>query len=493
MVTEALLGVVLLVLLALVLNRRPKGLPPGEWGWPVLGALMPSGISMEEHATNLMQKYGDIFTWRLGSRTMVFLNNFQLIKEAFSNLSLQDRPDFYTFDSFSSFKKIGLANSTGLTWHNNRRFSLRQLKDLGMGKSSLMEAIQNEAEVLVADFGKHTGTPQPIPWSLNCAVLNVIWKIVSDIRFDVDDPKVHYFNKLINRSFDLSQGGNIIFDMYPWLIPIAPTYLKRRLGVEDMLRSFSEIRSYVLRVVDEHEAKLDPNNPKDYIDKYLVEMAAQQGNPESTMSKEDLWVQVADLFTAGSETTNQTLRWVLMYMAKYPEIQAKLQHQIDEVVPRTHLPSLQDKPRLAYLEAVINEVSRHVSLVPLGVSHSAITDTQLAGYTIPKGTIIVPNIEMCHNDPAYWEKPNEFYPEHFLDSEGKFDTKKKSYIPFSIGRRVCPGEALARMNLYLFLSALLQNFTFSVPEGDELDLKKDPKTVLFNFPKPLNIIINNRK
>nr|XP_045617856.1 cytochrome P450 2L1-like isoform X1 [Procambarus clarkii] len=465
----------------------------GEWGWPVLGALMPSGISMEEHATNLMQKYGDIFTWRLGSRTMVFLNNFQLIKEAFSNPSLQDRPHFFSFDSFSSFKKIGLFNSNGLTWHNNRRFSLRQLKDLGMGKSSLMEAIQNEAEMLVEDFGKHTGTPQPIPWSLNVAVLNVIWKIVSDIRFDVDDPKVHNFNKLIHDAFELSQGGNIIFDMYPWIIPIAPNSLRRRLGVEDMLHSFSSIRDYVLRVVDEHEAKLDPNNPKDYIDKYLVEMAAQQGHSESIMNKEDLWVQVADLFTAGSETTNQTLRWVLMYMAKYPEIQAKLQHQIDEVVPRTHLPSLQDKPRLAYLEAVINEVSRQVSLLPLGVSHSAITDTQLAGYTIPKGTIIIPNVEMCHNDPAYWEKSNEFYPEHFLDSEGKYDTKKKSYIPFSIGRRVCPGEALARMELYLFLSALLQNFTFSVPEGEELDLKKDPRVILFNFPKPLNIIINKRK
>ncbi|XP_069938404.1 cytochrome P450 2L1 isoform X3 [Cherax quadricarinatus] len=493
MLTEALLGVLLLVLLVTFINRKPKGLPPGEWGWPVIGAWVPPGVTMDAHAWKLKQKYGDIFTWRVGSRTIVFLNNISLIKEAFSNPELQDRPDFYTFDSFTSFKKIGLANSNGATSLRNRRFALRQLKDLGMGKSSLMEAIQYEVQCLVEDFRKHTGSAQPIPWSLNVAVLNVIWKIVSDIRFDVNDPEVYNFNKLNTEAFELSQGGNLVFDMFPWLPYISPAFLTRKLGVEAMLRTFSLIRDYVLGVVNNHEASLNPSAPRDYIDMYLVEMAAQKDNPESTMSKDDLWVQVADLFTAGGETTNQTLRWAIMYMIKYPHIQTRLQKEIDDVVPRTNLPSLQDKPKLAYLEAVISEVNRSVSVTALGLSHFAANDTQIAGFKIPKGTVIIGNQEMCHKDPAYWEKPNEFYPEHFLDSQGKYNTKKESYIPFSTGKRVCPGEALARMELYLFLSALLQNFTFSAPEGEEWDLKKDPNALLFNFPKPYNIIINERK
>ncbi|KAG7156926.1 Cytochrome P450 2L1-like 4 [Homarus americanus] len=435
MLTEAVLGVVLLVLLLTLVNRRPKGLPPGEWGWPVLGALMPSGVTIEDHLKTLRRKYGDIFT---------------------------------------------------------RRFALRQLKELGMGKSSLMDAIQYEVTCLVDDFMKHTGRPQPIPMSLNVAILNVIWKITADIRYDVDDRKVHEFNDLITELFENFQRGSVIFDMYPWLPSISPPFLTKYLGVDALLESVEKLRVYILQVMGEHEASLNPDKPRDYIDIYLIEMKAQQGNPESTMSKLDLCAQVADLFTAGSETTNQTMRWGLLFLAKYPDVQARVQQQIDDVVPRGTLPSLEDKPKLTQLEAVIHEISRLVSLVPLGLSHAAAADTQLAGFTIPKGTVIIPNQEMCHKEPTYWEKPEEFYPEHFLDSEGKLKPRKKNYLPFSIGRRVCPGEALSRMELYLFLSALLQNFTFSEPEGEPLDLKRNPNALFFNLPKPQNIVITKR-
>ncbi|KAG7155288.1 Cytochrome P450 2L1-like 7 [Homarus americanus] len=402
MVTEALLGVLLLVLFLALVNRKPKGLPPGEWGWPVLGAWMSSGVTMEDHAKALRQKYGDIFTWRMGSRTMVFLNNFQLIKTAFNNPDLQDRPDFFSFDSFSAFVKTGIANSNGVHWHNSRRFALRQLKDLGMGKSSLMDAIQYEATCLVEDFRKHTGRPQSIPMSLSVAILNVIWKLTADIRYDVDDREVHKFNEMIHDAFQLSQGNNVLFDMYPWLPYVSPSFIWKALGVEAMLESFTKIRNYILVTSDRGtRGSLDPDKPRDYIDIYLVEMKTQT-NPESTMDR------TRSLGPAGSETTNQTVRWTLMLLAKYPDIQTRVQRQIDDVVPRGTLPSLQDKPKLPYLEAVIHEVNRFVSLTPLGVMHSAAADTQLAGFSIPKGTVVIANLEMCHKDPTYWEKPDEF-------------------------------------------------------------------------------------
>ncbi|KAG7155291.1 Cytochrome P450 2L1-like 8 [Homarus americanus] len=419
MVTEAVLGVLLLVLLLALVSRKPKGLPPGEWGWPVLGAWMPSGVTMEDHAKALRQKYGDIFTWRMGSRTMVFLNNFQLIKTAFNNPDLQDRPDFYTFDCFIDFKK-------------------------------------------------------------------------TDIRYNVDDPKIHEFSKLMTDSLGMIQGPALLFDMFPWLLTVAPTFIEKLLGVDADLRKISQLKDFTMQVIEEHEASLDPDKPRDYIDIYLVEMKTQQDNPESTMDKRDLNAQLVDLFAAGSETTTQTLRWAIMYLAKYPDIQTRVQRQIDDVVPRGTLPSLQDKPKLPYLVAVIQEVNRVVSLSPLGVTHFAAADTQLAGYTIPKGTVVIANLEMCHKDPTYWEKPDEFYPEHFLDSEGKLKPRKENYLPFSIGTRACPGEPLARMELYLFLSALLQNFTFSAPEGEDIDLQKDPSNVLINFPKPNKVVIIKR-
>ncbi|KAK3883064.1 hypothetical protein Pcinc_012595 [Petrolisthes cinctipes] len=492
LVVEFILLVVFLGLLVMVFNKKPKGLPPGEWGWPILGVLMPSGVSMEDHAKSLQKKYGDIFTWRLGSRTMVFLNNFTLIKSAFSNPVLQDRPDFYTLDAFSNFKKQGLVNSNGIVWHNSRRFALRQLRELGVGKSSLMDSMQYEAAILVKDFQEHVDTPQPIPWSLNVAILNVIWQLTADVRFQVDDPKVNEFNALITRSFLQSQGANLVFDMYPWLEYVAPKFIRKRLGIEDMLNTFGDIQKYMMSVIAEHEATLDPNNLRDYIDRYLVEMAGQRDDPNSTMSYEGLCVQMADIFTAGSESSTQTLRWVILHLAKYPEVQARCQREIDAAVPRDTLPGLEHKANLPYLDAVLLEVHRFVSLAPLGLVHSATEDTELGGYKIPKNTILVPNLGMCHQDPHYWSHPDQFYPDHFLDKEGKCQARKESYLPFSIGRRVCPGEGLARMEQYIFMSALLQNFTFSVPDGKELVLEKDPDAILFNFPKDLEIVIRKR-
>ncbi|KAK7022911.1 hypothetical protein SK128_025141 [Halocaridina rubra] len=493
MIALAVLVILSMILLLTWTNRKPKGLPPGIWGWPIIGATAPSGLTVNEYVKVLHKKYGNIFTWKMGSRTMVFLNGYPLIKQAFNNPSLQDRPDFFTFDVFSGFKKVGIANSNGKFWQNGRRFALRQLKDLGLGKSTLLDAMEYEAASLVKDFQKHVGNPTLVPYSMNVAILNVIWRLIADVRYDVEDEEIQEFERLITSAFEEIQGYNIVFDMFPYLVPITPIFIRKKLGIESMVEKFDEIRDFVLRVVDEHVAKFDNNNLKDYIDVYLSEMEAHKDDPNSTFSRHDLWVQVADIFTAATETTATSLRWTILFLAKYTDIQKRLQEEIDAAVPRDRLPTLQDKHKMPYLEAVVNEVQRFVTLVPLGVTHFCAEDTELEGYKIPKGTVIMPNFESCHFDPNYWEKPNEFYPEHFLDENGKPLTKKDSFIPFSIGRRMCPGENLARTNIFLFLTALLQNLEFSAPEGEEINLEKDVEKPLFHTPRDVKIVISNRK
>lgn len=493
MLTLAVLVLLTTVLLFTWSSRLPKGLPPGMWGWPIIGAIKPSNQSLNEYVRVLHKKFGNIFTWRIGSRTMIFINGYPLIKKAFNNPNILDRPDFFTFDVFSGFKKVGIANSNGHFWQNGRRFALRQLKDLGLGKSTLLDAIEFEAAALVKYFKKCVDTPTLVPYSINVAVLNVIWKLIADVRYAIDDPVILKFERLITEAFEETQGNNIIFDMFPWLVPITPMYVRRKLGIESMVDKFFAIRDFVLDVVDEHQAKFDPMNPKDYIDLYLVEMEARKDDPNSTFSLHDLWVQVADIFTAASETTSTSLRWTILYLAKYRNVQKRLHEEIDAVVPRDRLPCLEDKSKMPYFDAVINEVQRFVTLLPLGVLHFVADDTELEGYKIPKGTVIMPNFEGCHFDPEYWEKPYEFYPEHFLDDNGKPITKKESFLPFSIGKRMCPGENLARTNIFLFLAALLQHFEFSAPEGQDINLEKDIEKPLFHTPRDVKIIISNRK
>ncbi|XP_056117729.1 cytochrome P450 2K1-like isoform X2 [Rhinichthys klamathensis goyatoka] len=186
---------------------------------------------------------------------------------------------------------------------------------------------------------------------------------------------------------------------------------------------------------------------------------------------ENLMMTVTDLFIAGTDTTGTTLRWGLMLMAKYPHIQDRVHEEIDRVIGGRQ-PVVEDRKKLPYTDAVIHETQRLANIIPLSL-HMTTCDVHFNGYFIKKGTTVVPLLTSVLKDPSEWEKPNSFYPEHFLDEKGQL-VKRDAFMPFSAGRRACLGESLARMELFLFFTSLLQSYHFTTPpgvSGDDLDLK----------------------
>ncbi|CAG7731169.1 unnamed protein product, partial [Allacma fusca] len=129
-----------------------------------------------------------------------------------------------------------------------------------------------------------------------------------------------------------------------------------------------------------------------------------------------------------------------------------------------------DRAKMPYLEAFTNEVHRKATLVPMTVFHKAMKDTEIAGYTVKKGTVVLPSIYAAHHDVEYWGDPEVFRPERFLDSSGSKVIPKDALMPFSTGKRYCLGETLARDTLFLFLATLLQNLSFALdPAGGDID------------------------
>ena len=189
----------------------------------------------------------------------------------------------------------------------------------------------------------------------------------------------------------------------------------------------------------------------------------------SEFHEENLVACALDLLFAGTETTSTTIRWALLFMAVYPEIQAHVQAEIDAVIGQARQPALEDRNNMPYTNAVIHEVQRKGNIIPFNVPRQAVKDTVLAGFRVPKGTILIPNLSSVMYDKKEWETPHSFNPGHFL-KDGQF-WKREAFMPFSIGKRACLGELLARAELFLFFTSLLQKFTFQAPPDTILDFK----------------------
>nr|XP_023486910.1 cytochrome P450 2D14 isoform X3 [Equus caballus] len=218
-------------------------------------------------------------------------------------------------------------------------------------------------------------------------------------------------------------------------------------------------------LVAEHRITRDPAQPpRDLTDAFQDEVQKAKGNPESSFNDDNLRLVVADLFFAGMVTTSTTLAWALLLMILHPDVQRRVQQEIDEVIGQARRPEMGDQARMPFTMAVVHEVQRFADITPLGVPHMTSRDIEVQGFLIPKGTVFITNLSSVLKDETVWKKPFRFHPEHFLDAQGRF-VKQEAFMPFSAGRRSCLGEPLARMELFLFFTCLLQRFSFSVPAG----------------------------
>ncbi|GFY73858.1 vitamin D 25-hydroxylase [Trichonephila inaurata madagascariensis] len=174
---------------------------------------------------------------------------------------------------------------------------------------------------------------------------------------------------------------------------------------------------------------------------------------------------VIDIFGAGSETVRTSILWFVYSMAAFPDTQKKVQQEISEVIGTERDPEYLDMKCMPYTHAVIMELMRWKTIVPLDLMHYTLADTKVGGYDIPKETIVIANFWQAHNDPRYWEEPETFKPERFLSKDGKSIVKSKYFMPFSLGKRACPGESMAYLEMFLYFTSMLQKYDISFPSG----------------------------
>ncbi|XP_042545049.1 cytochrome P450 2C5-like [Dipodomys spectabilis] len=449
-------------------NSGRKKLPPGPTPFPIIGNILQVDIKdFTKSLTKFSKVYGPVFTLYLGMQPTVVLYGYEAVKEALIDHGeeFSGRGQFPLIDKFT--KGLGIVFSNGHTWKEMRRFSLMTLRNLGVGKRSIEERVQEEARCLVEELRKTNGSPCDPTFILGCAPCNVICSIVFQNRFDYKDQNFLNLMKKLNENVEIMSSLWIqIYNLFPDLIGYAPGSHKT------LLKNIEHIKSYILERVKEHEESLDVNNPRDLIDCFLIKMKQDQENHKepSEFTNESLTIVASDLFTAGTETTSTTLRYSLLLLLKHPHVTAKVKEEIDNVIGRHRSPCMQDRSQMPYTDAVLHEIQRYIDLLPLSLLHAVTRDVKFRDYIIPKGTTVLTSLTSILHDHKEFPNPEMFDPGHFLDKNGNF--KKSDYfMPFSTGKRICAGEGLARMELFLFLTTILQNFNLkSLVDPQDLDI-----------------------
>ncbi|KAM4632523.1 cytochrome P450 2K1-like [Discoglossus pictus] len=471
-----------LLFLVYLFNGSKKSaakMPPGPRPLPFIGNL--NIVDLKKPFKSLMalsEKYGDIFTVHFGPKKMVVISGYKAVKEALVTQAddFGERADMPIFALLT--KGNGVVFSHGETWKIMRRFTLSTLRDFGMGKKTIESRIQDELYPLIKYFKSHNGKPFDPKIIINSAVSNVICSIIFGKRFEYDDP---IFLNLIHIMSEnaklLGTPRLLLYNFYPVLGSL--------LGAENkVVKNVDTLKSFFSKFVQEHRLEFNANNITGFIDAFLMKQEQESSNSDTQFHDDNLIYSVLDLFAAGTETSSTTLRWGLLLMMKYPKIQKKIQEEIKMYIKPGQLPTVDDRKNMPYTDAVIHEMQRFANIVPLNVSRMTVKDVEFRGFHIPRGTEVIPFLTSVLYDKTQWKTPNKFNPHHFLDANGKF-VKHEAFMPFSAGRRACVGESLAKMELFLFFTGLIQRFTFRPPTGiseEDLDLTPDVGFTLTPMP-----------
>lgn len=461
---------------------RYRNLPPGPRPLPIIGSLWDvKGGELVKSLNQIREKYGSIYTLYFGSRPVIILAGYQMVKDALIDYGedLSNRGRIPIIDRF--FQAHGIILSNGERWKQLRRFTLMTLRNFGMGKRSIEEKIQGEAQFLIEKLKSFKQSPINPTNILNQTVSNVICAVVFGNRYTYEDRKFLRLLNVFNELFQLmGSAWGQLHDMIPEIMDHIPGPHQK------MNKHLEEVFAFVDERLKMNQETFDPSNPRDLIDCFLIKMDQEKQNPNSEFNTRNLLLSVMQLFFAGTETISSTLRHGLLILLKHPEIEAKIHEEIDRVIGENRGPNIEDRNKMPYTEAVIHEIQRFSDVLPLNLPHATAREITLHGYTIPKGTDVYPLLYCALHDPDYFATPYKFNPGHFLDENGSFK-KEEAFIPFSTGKRICAGEGLARMELFLFFTAILQNFKLTT-KMHLTDADISPKMTGFsNVPMPYEL------
>ncbi|KAL1721917.1 cytochrome P450 [Schizophyllum commune] len=446
---------------------REHGLPPGPPTRPIFGnALQVPTKGMYLRFTEWAREYGEIYSIKMGSGTAIILSGPAALKELLDKQSAytSDRPEFSLFDvsTFAGYKALHpYPYAAYEKWRKLRKASQMLLAPSVVKTHQPLQ--EGESTQLAFDLLE---TPERFFDHISRYGNSLVLAILYGRRSPrIETPTARAIVEILNHWVTyLEPGATPPVDVFPllkWIPEWMPPWVARARKIRDMRAAL------YLGLFDDCRTRVEAGEDNFFKGDVIRDQAGHG------LTREQMSELAGAIYEAGSETTSSTLQTIVLLFAAFPEVQARLQQEIDNVVGEGRLPDAKDAEHLPYLNAVIQETHRFLNVTPLAIPHRATKDLYYKGYLIPEGATIFSNLYGLFHDPDLFEDPYTFNPDRYMLAEhgtkpGVDDSAFRNTLIFGFGRRICPGMHLANVSVALAAMKLLWAFEFRPPT--------DPKT-----------------
>ncbi|KAF2713931.1 cytochrome P450 [Pleomassaria siparia CBS 279.74] len=454
---------------------RLARIPKGPWGFPLLGSFPMLTKYPEVTLDGWARKYGSLYSVRLGNQLFVIVSDPAIAKDLMvtNGVVFSDRKEMF-IKSQTVFRGRGItATAYDDRWRKHRRIASIWLSQKAVdGYTTVLDFEATEMiRALYAASDQGTVPTNPQTYAGRCS-LNNMATITFGLRTDsIRDPLVkqalHLSREFMNTTGPMS---NLIDFMPSWMQKFLPWSIKIR--GQELHTGLVDTYGGFINQID--LAMKQGEKVPDCLAKTMLE-----NREHEDLTHLDMSILASAFMIGGVETTASIMQWFSALIPAYPDIQRKAHEELDRVVGRDRLPTIDDEGNLPYCHAIIKEVERCHNPFWLGTPHVASEDFTYSDQLIPKGTVVVLNTYSMHYSFTRWENPMEFNPDRYINdatlssaSANLSDPYARDHWMFGAGRRICPGMLVAEREIWLVISRMLWAFDMREVEGAKIDLKE---------------------
>ncbi|KAI1826768.1 cytochrome P450 [Xylaria intraflava] len=471
-------------------GRRPP-LPPGPKGLPILGNLrdLPTGGGMEAHHwLKHKQLYGPISSVTTMGQPIIIINDadtaFQLLEKRSVKYSSRPR-------QIVAGEIIGWQHAVGGSPNNARWRTMRKNMSRIMGTKATAAQFHKLQEAGVGHFLLHLlDTPEQfldhIKRQTGTSILKIAYGYVAESH------GMDHLIKIVGEAMEhfayATVPGAFMVDIFPWL-RFVPEWMPG-VGWKSVARKW---QAELVEVTDKPYSFTKYQMSRGEHETSFLSRLLEAGDSTDEEKDTNKWSAMS-LYAAGAETTEAALSAFYLALTVSPDVQRIAQEEIDRVVGRDRLPTMADRDDLPYVDALVKEVYRWYTVVPMGLPHSTTEDDIYEGYFIPKGSFVFANVWHFTHDPDAHPDPMAFKPERYLDTKGHKPERDPHLFMWGFGRRICPGRILADNLIWLTIAQSLSVYDVSraMENGKEITPPVLFQPGAVSHPAPFKSVIKPR-